>query len=117
LRQRPPVPSLPCPLRNSDLAFLKIGNELCAARSARETAGENGSEPRYSASVSIKGSEPEGKQLAGLCADCVHSKKVESSRGSVFWLCELSRTDSSFAKYPRLPVLSCKGYKREEVGV
>jgi len=47
---------------------------------------------------------------AGLCADCVHARSVESDRGSVFLLCELSRSDPRFTKYPRLPVLSCNGY-------
>lgn len=47
---------------------------------------------------------------AGLCEDCRHARKIESSRGSVFLLCELSRTDPRFAKYPRLPVLNCAGY-------
>jgi hypothetical protein len=50
------------------------------------------------------------RNRAGLCADCVHARRVESTRGSVFFLCELSATDASFPKYPRLPVLSCSGY-------
>jgi hypothetical protein len=49
---------------------------------------------------------------AGLCADCVHARRVESSRASIFVLCELSRSDPRFSKYPRLPVLSCPGYKK-----
>jgi len=52
------------------------------------------------------------RDRAGLCADCVHARGVESSRGSVFLLCELSRRDPRFAKYPRLPVLSCPGYEK-----
>lgn len=47
----------------------------------------------------------------GLCATCIHARRIESERGSVFWLCELSATDPRFPKYPRLPVLSCSGYK------
>jgi hypothetical protein len=46
----------------------------------------------------------------GLCATCVHSRRIESARGSVFVLCQLSATDPSFPKYPRLPVLSCAGH-------
>lgn len=45
----------------------------------------------------------------GLCFECAHARRVESSRGSVFWLCELSAKDPRFPKYPRLPVLSCSG--------
>jgi len=48
---------------------------------------------------------------AGLCAHCLHARTIESTRGSVFILCELAATDSRFPKYPRLPVLSCNGYK------
>ena len=47
---------------------------------------------------------------AGLCANCLHVRRIESARGSVFVLCQLSATDPRFAKYPRLPVLSCTGY-------
>lgn len=46
----------------------------------------------------------------GLCLACTHSRKIESDRGSVFFLCKLSETDPAFPKYPRLPVLSCSGY-------
>ena len=48
---------------------------------------------------------------AGLCATCLHAQLIESSKGSVFLLCQLSKTDSRFPKYPRLPVLSCAGYE------
>lgn len=51
---------------------------------------------------------------AGLCADCVHARYIESDRGSVFLQCQLSFTDSRFAKYPRLPVLACSGYARKK---
>jgi hypothetical protein len=50
----------------------------------------------------------------GLCAGCQHARRVESSRASVFFLCELSLADPRFAKYPALPVLACSGYKRKE---
>ncbi len=46
----------------------------------------------------------------GLCAACAHARMVESRRGSRFWLCERSRTDPSFPRYPPLPVLSCRGF-------
>jgi hypothetical protein len=50
------------------------------------------------------------RDKAGLCADCANAQRIESSRGSAFLLCQLSRTDPRFLKYPRLPVLSCSGY-------
>jgi hypothetical protein len=48
---------------------------------------------------------------AGLCASCIHARKVESEHGSRFYLCELSKSDPRFAKYPRLPVMECSGYR------
>jgi len=48
----------------------------------------------------------------GLCASCKSSRRIESARGSEFWFCQLSVIDARFAKYPRLPVLSCLGYER-----
>ena len=48
----------------------------------------------------------------GLCADCLHAKKIRSNRGSEFILCQLSATDPNFVKYPRLPVLACAGYEK-----
>jgi hypothetical protein len=53
---------------------------------------------------------------AGLCARCIHAATVETSRGSVFLLCELSRTDLRFPKYPRLPVLHCDGFSGRRTG-
>ncbi len=55
--------------------------------------------------------EQEEQAKVGLCADCRHARRVESDRGSVFWRCELSVSDPSFPKYPRLPVRECRGYE------
>ena len=49
----------------------------------------------------------------GLCATCRHARRVATPR-STFWMCELSRTDPHFEKYPRLPVLACPGYEPVE---
>jgi len=48
----------------------------------------------------------------GLCATCIHARVIRSDRGAVFYLCQLSATDPRFAKYPRLPVLACDGYRQ-----
>lgn len=48
----------------------------------------------------------------GLCATCVHSRVIESKRGSVFRLCRRSETDARFPKYPPLPVRECVGYEK-----
>jgi GrpB-like predicted nucleotidyltransferase (UPF0157 family) len=57
---------------------------------------------------------PSDPSPAGLCASCAHARSIESSRGSVFILCELSLTDPCFPKYPGLPVLSCSGHERKK---
>ena len=51
---------------------------------------------------------------AGLCDSCVHQKLVHTTRGSTFSLCERSKTDPRYAKYPRLPVERCPGFERTE---
>jgi hypothetical protein len=51
----------------------------------------------------------------GLCSDCLNARRIESPHGSVFLLCYLSVSDARFPKYPRLPVLSCDGYKPKKV--
>ncbi|HTP69181.1 MAG TPA: hypothetical protein VMJ35_09795 [Dongiaceae bacterium] len=56
--------------------------------------------------------KPGGK--LGLCADCTHARVIESAKGSHFLLCQLSQTDPSFPKYPRLPVLRCSGHKKSD---
>lgn len=48
---------------------------------------------------------------AGLCATCVHARRIESARGSVFVLCARSRDDARFPKYPPLPVVRCAGWQ------
>jgi hypothetical protein len=50
----------------------------------------------------------------GLCADCVHARQIRSDRASIFLQCQLSFTDPLFAKYPRLPVLVCSGYVKQQ---
>lgn len=56
----------------------------------------------------------ERAQDSGLCETCVHAQRVTSSRGSQFILCRLAAADRNFPKYPRLPVIQCAGYRREE---
>ena len=49
---------------------------------------------------------------AGLCSRCVHQKLIRNTRGSTFSLCERSKTDPRFPKYPRLPVTRCAGFEQ-----
>jgi len=47
----------------------------------------------------------------GLCETCLHARRIESDRGSLFFQCKLSFEDARFPKYPQLPVLKCSGYQ------
>ena len=54
---------------------------------------------------------------AGLCDSCRHQNLIDNTRVSLFSLCELSKTDPRFPKYPRVPVTACDGYdKRKNSG-
>ena len=48
---------------------------------------------------------------AGLCGTCRHARLITTARGSRFLLCERSKTDRRFPRYPQLPVLACTGYE------
>ena len=54
------------------------------------------------------------KPDAGLCDSCRHQRLVPNTRGSTFSLCERSKTDPRFAKYPRIPVERCPGYEERD---
>jgi hypothetical protein len=47
----------------------------------------------------------------GLCDSCRHQRLVRTTRGSVFTLCERSRDDPAYPRYPRVPVLACPGHE------
>jgi hypothetical protein len=48
---------------------------------------------------------------AGLCDNCRHQKIIRNTRGSSFSLCQRSKTEPEFPRYPRLPVVQCKGFE------
>ena len=48
---------------------------------------------------------------AGLCARCIHARRIVSDRGSAFVLCGAAATDPRLARYPRLPRWECHGYE------
>jgi hypothetical protein len=54
--------------------------------------------------------------MQGLCDKCAHLKRLESSRGSVFYMCLRAEEDASFPRYPRLPVLACRGFQEAPPG-
>ncbi len=45
----------------------------------------------------------------GLCATCTWKREIHTDR-SVFTQCARGLTDTAFPKYPRLPVLACRGF-------
>jgi hypothetical protein len=51
---------------------------------------------------------------AGLCDTCRHQRVIRNTRGSEFSLCERSRTEPRFPRYPRLPVVTCDGFERRK---
>lgn len=63
------------------------------------------------------GSRTPAGHLAGLCATCAHHRVVQNRRGSRFYLCERSRSDPSYPRYPPLPVLRCRGWEPSGAGV
>jgi hypothetical protein len=48
---------------------------------------------------------------AGLCGSCKRHRVVGNRTGSRFYLCDRSRTDPRYPKYPPLPRLECEGYE------
>jgi hypothetical protein len=60
--------------------------------------------------------ETERERLArvGLCSLCRHARALHSSKDSEFWLCERSKSEPRFAKYPRLPMHACPGFEQPE---
>jgi len=47
---------------------------------------------------------------------CEHVRIVVSGRGARFLLCERSRSDDRYPRYPALPVLACGGFGPSESG-
>lgn len=47
----------------------------------------------------------------GLCDSCLHQRLVPNTRGSIFSLCERSRADRRYPRYPRVPVVECPGHE------
>jgi hypothetical protein len=52
----------------------------------------------------------------GPCGGVVCDLSAYAS-DAVFYVCELSKVDQHFTKYPRLPVLSCSEYEEDEKSV
>jgi hypothetical protein len=62
----------------------------------------------------VEGTLKDDVPVLGLCADCRYRRTVKSARGSSFVLCDKSREDPAFPRYPRLPVVRCAGFARPQ---
>lgn len=79
---------------------------------AKPRSGQRCYAHRVGAKDDVKKDEANGERArAGLCADCVQARRIESDRGARFYLCELSAVDPAYRKYPALPVIRCAGYR------
>jgi hypothetical protein len=50
----------------------------------------------------------------GRCDSCRLARRITSARGATFILCERAATDPAYARYPRLPRLTCAGHEPAE---
>jgi hypothetical protein len=49
----------------------------------------------------------------GLCKTCTHADPLKHPRGGdPYWRCAKAAIDPSYPKYPRLPVMACRGYEK-----
>jgi hypothetical protein len=53
---------------------------------------------------------------SSLCERCAGVRVVVTPKGSRFLLCERSKRDGRFPKYPPQPVASCAGFEAAEAG-
>jgi len=47
----------------------------------------------------------------GLCPVCRHVKLLRSDRGSTFLLCQRSKQDPAYPRYPPQPRMVCAGFE------
>ena len=55
---------------------------------------------------------PQRPSPRGLCPECAHVRRIESAKGSVFWLCELAKSEPRLPRYPAQPRMECFGFRR-----
>ena len=52
--------------------------------------------------------------MRSLCETCAAMREVFTPKGSRFLLCQLSKIDLAYPKYPPQPVVRCDGYRARE---
>lgn len=67
-----------------------------------------------SAIMDSSGQKPESKPKInpGLCGTCASMRDVVNENGHHYFLCNLSKMDVRYPKYPKLPMVNCDGYKK-----
>jgi hypothetical protein len=53
--------------------------------------------------------------IRSLCESCALRREVITPKGSRFLLCQLSKSDPAYPKYPQQPVVRCNGYQPNEL--
>lgn len=48
---------------------------------------------------------------SSLCLSCKNKREIRNKRGSVFYLCDKSKEDPRYRKYPPQPVFHCPAYE------
>ncbi len=49
-----------------------------------------------------------------LCETCAWMREIITPKGSRFLLCQLSKSDPAYPKYPPQPIVRCGGYQRKD---
>lgn len=49
-----------------------------------------------------------------LCETCTWMREIRTPKGSRFLLCEHSKSDPAYAKYPPQPIVRCFGYESKQ---
>lgn len=55
---------------------------------------------------------PPAPRAPGLCPICAYVRVLSSDRGSTFYLCQRSKDDPRYPRYPPQPVWVCAGFER-----
>jgi hypothetical protein len=50
-----------------------------------------------------------------LCEKCALMREIITPKGSRFLLCQLSKTNRAYQKYPPQPVIRCDGYEKNKL--
>jgi len=51
-----------------------------------------------------------------LCESCAFMREVVTPKKSRFLLCQLSKTNPDYPKYPPQPIVRCEGHQQKQEG-